>query len=206
MFPRLTDGADRARRAGRSRAPLHAGEILFEQGERHPQVLRRARRRARGRSSAATPERPSSCTSRASSPARSACSPAVARSCGPCARGGAACSRSTAPAARDRRRRDAELSELLLRAFILRRVGADRAGHGDVVLVGSRHSAGTLRRAGVPDPQRSPVPYDGRRDAIGGAGAARRFHVGVAEVPIVICRGSACSRTRPTTRSPSAWG
>ena len=35
---------------------------------------------------------------------------------------------------------DAELSELFMRAFILRRVGLMAGGQGDVVLIGSRHS------------------------------------------------------------------
>jgi len=40
---------------------------------------------------------------------------------------------------------DAELGEILLRAFILRRVELIAQGLGDVVLVGSTHCAGTLR-------------------------------------------------------------
>jgi thioredoxin reductase (NADPH) len=40
---------------------------------------------------------------------------------------------------------DSELSELLLRAFILRRMGLLAGNMGDVILVGSRHSGATLR-------------------------------------------------------------
>ena len=40
---------------------------------------------------------------------------------------------------------DAELGEILTRAFILRRVELIVAGVGDIVLVGSTHSSGTLR-------------------------------------------------------------
>jgi thioredoxin reductase (NADPH) len=40
---------------------------------------------------------------------------------------------------------DSELGEILMRAFILRRVELIAAGVGDIVLVGSTHSAGTLR-------------------------------------------------------------
>src|ERR687886_633205 len=40
---------------------------------------------------------------------------------------------------------DAELGEILMRAFILRRVELVAAGVGDVVLIGSVHSADTLR-------------------------------------------------------------
>lgn len=40
---------------------------------------------------------------------------------------------------------DAELGEILMRAFVLRRVGLVAAGVGDIALIGSTHSAGTLR-------------------------------------------------------------
>jgi len=40
---------------------------------------------------------------------------------------------------------DAELGEILMRAFILRRVEMVARGVGDLVLVGSSHCAGTLR-------------------------------------------------------------
>jgi thioredoxin reductase (NADPH) len=41
--------------------------------------------------------------------------------------------------------RDPELSEILMRAFILRRVALLDTGNQDLVLVGSRHSADTMR-------------------------------------------------------------
>jgi thioredoxin reductase (NADPH) len=40
---------------------------------------------------------------------------------------------------------DAELGEIVIRAFLLRRVELVAAGVGDIVLIGSTHSAGTLR-------------------------------------------------------------
>jgi thioredoxin reductase (NADPH) len=40
---------------------------------------------------------------------------------------------------------DPELSEIFMRAFILRRVALVHAGYGNIVLLGSRHSADTLR-------------------------------------------------------------
>lgn len=40
---------------------------------------------------------------------------------------------------------DSELGEIVMRAYILRRLGLLSAGQGDVVVVGSRHSAATLR-------------------------------------------------------------
>src|SRR5688572_22870099 len=40
---------------------------------------------------------------------------------------------------------DAELSEIIMRAYILRRVELISHGFGDVVLIGSNHCSGTLR-------------------------------------------------------------
>ena len=40
---------------------------------------------------------------------------------------------------------DSELSDIIMRAFILRRAETDHAGVGDVVLIGSSHCTGTLR-------------------------------------------------------------
>src|SRR5262249_58861401 len=40
---------------------------------------------------------------------------------------------------------DSELSELVMRAFILRRISLIVRGQGDVVLIGSHHCASTLR-------------------------------------------------------------
>ena len=94
---------------------------------------------------------------------------------------------------------DAELSEILMRAFILRRVQLIAHGIGDVVLVGSSHSAGTLRiqeflmRNGHPysyvDLERDPEVEN----------LFARFHVGVADVPVVICRGDLVLRN-PTNQ------
>jgi thioredoxin reductase (NADPH) len=84
---------------------------------------------------------------------------------------------------------DSELSELFMRAFILRRVGLISSQPGDVVLIGSRHSGGTLRlqqflsRNGFPY-----VNLDVESDA-STQELLDRFHVSVEDVPIVLCRG-----------------
>lgn len=94
---------------------------------------------------------------------------------------------------------DAELGEILMRAFILRRVELLAAGVGDVVLVGSIHSASTLRiqeflvRNGHPyayiDLERDPAV----QSLLDG------FHVEASETPVVICRGQLVLRN-PTNQ------
>jgi thioredoxin reductase (NADPH) len=84
---------------------------------------------------------------------------------------------------------DSELSELLMRAFILRRVALIAGGLGDATLIGSGHSAGTLRLQEFLTRNGHPYTYvDVDRDADVQA-LLDRFHVGVGDVPIVICRG-----------------
>jgi thioredoxin reductase (NADPH) len=89
---------------------------------------------------------------------------------------------------------DSELSEILLRAFILRRAGLIAEGFGDVVLVGSNHSQGTLRIKEFLTRNGHPYSYiDIERDSEV-QDLLSRFHVGVADVPIVICRGESVLR------------
>jgi thioredoxin reductase (NADPH) len=85
---------------------------------------------------------------------------------------------------------DAELSELLMRAFILRRVNLISNHLGDVVLVGSRHSAATLRIQEFLTRNGHPYTYlDVEKDE-GVQVLLDRFHVAVDEVPVLICRGT----------------
>ncbi|HVW68385.1 MAG TPA: FAD-dependent oxidoreductase [Steroidobacteraceae bacterium] len=85
---------------------------------------------------------------------------------------------------------DARLSELFMRAFILRRVSLVAAQQGDVVLIGSRHSAGTLRLQQFLT--RNAFPYvnlDADSDPSVQA-LLDRFHVTIEDIPVVICRGA----------------
>ncbi len=94
---------------------------------------------------------------------------------------------------------DAELGEIVMRAFILRRVELVAVGLGDVVLVGSTHSAGTLRikeflmRNGHPysyiDLERDPEV----QNLLDG------FHIAASDIPVVICRGKLVLRN-PTNQ------
>lgn len=89
---------------------------------------------------------------------------------------------------------DAELSEILMRAFILRRLELIAHDLGDVVVVGSAHSAATLRVKEFLTRNGHPFQYldlDRDREA---QDLLDRFHVGVADVPVVIGCGAAVLR------------
>ncbi len=83
---------------------------------------------------------------------------------------------------------DSELSEILMRAFILRRMALLVDGGGDVVLVGSRHSAATLRLKEFLTRNGQPFTYEDVETEPDVQALLDRFHVGVNEVPVVICQ------------------
>jgi thioredoxin reductase (NADPH) len=89
---------------------------------------------------------------------------------------------------------DSELSEILLRAFILRRVEIIARGIGDVVLVGSSHSPGTLRIKEFLTRNGHPYAYVDLEHDPGAQELLDRFHVAVEDVPIMICRGDSVLR------------
>ncbi|MGB2888355.1 MAG: FAD-dependent oxidoreductase [Candidatus Acidiferrales bacterium] len=82
---------------------------------------------------------------------------------------------------------DSELSEILMRAFILRRVEFIAHGWGDAVLLGTNNSSGTLRinefltRNGYPHAY---IDLEGESQEM-----LNHFQVTAGDVPIVICRG-----------------
>jgi len=101
---------------------------------------------------------------------------------------------------------DSELGEVLLRAFILRRVELIAGGIGGVVLVGSSHCAGTLRvkefltRNGHPhtylDLDRDPAVQD----------LLDRLEVAATDVPVLICRGQVVLRNPTNQRIADCLG
>jgi thioredoxin reductase (NADPH) len=94
---------------------------------------------------------------------------------------------------------DSELSEIFMRAFILRRVELIAHQVGDAVLVGSDHSADTLRIKEFLTPNVYPHAYvDLDRDP-DVQQLLDRFHVGIGDIPVVICRGQSVLRN-PTNQ------
>ncbi len=93
--------------------------------------------------------------------------------------------------------RDTELSEILMRAFILRRLEMIRQGWGALVVLGSQHSARTLEIREFLSRNGQPYTYvDLDRDQTSQE-LLDRFEVKPRDVPVVVCPG------RGVLRSPS---
>jgi thioredoxin reductase (NADPH) len=89
---------------------------------------------------------------------------------------------------------DAELSELFMRAYILRRVGLLQSQAGDVILLGSSNSAGTLRLQQFFTRNSFPfVNLDVHTDQSVEA-LLERFRIKPEEIPVVLCRGEVVLR------------
>jgi thioredoxin reductase (NADPH) len=92
---------------------------------------------------------------------------------------------------------DSDLSDVFMRAFVLRRAELVNRGLGDVVLVGSDHCSGTLRireflmRNDYPFAQ---IDLDHEPDV---EKLLAQFHIALEDVPVLICRG------RMILRNPS---
>ena len=101
---------------------------------------------------------------------------------------------------------DAELSEIFMRAFILRRVALLAAGYGNLVLLGSRHSADTLRLREFLSRNGQPHTYlDLDRDK-----AAQemldKFDVKISEIPVVVCSGKTVMKNPSTQKLADCLG
>ena len=89
---------------------------------------------------------------------------------------------------------DADLSEILMRAFLLRRARILAGGVGDVVLIGSSNSQETLRIKEFLSRNTHPYSYiDLERDE-GVQEILDHFKVAVTDVPVMICRGEVVLR------------
>ena len=83
---------------------------------------------------------------------------------------------------------DAELSELFMRAFILRRMGLVAAGQSDAMLLGSRHSADTLRLREFLTRNTYPFLNVDIDSDPGVQVLLERFNVAIDDIPVLIGR------------------
>src|SRR5258708_3249534 len=98
---------------------------------------------------------------------------------------------------------DSELSDIFLRAFILRRLELIARGISDLVLIGSSHSLDTLRIKEFLTRNYQPYSYiDLERDA-DVQELLDRFKIVIADLPVLICRGRDVLRN-PTNQKIAA--
>jgi thioredoxin reductase (NADPH) len=89
---------------------------------------------------------------------------------------------------------DSELSDILMRAFILRRVELIVAGVGDLILIGSVHSAGTLRIKEFLMRNGHPYSYIDLEQDPDVQNLLDSFQIVSSDVPVLICRGQVVLR------------
>ena len=100
---------------------------------------------------------------------------------------------------------DFELSEILMRAFILRRVALMERGLGDVVLIGSQFCSGTLRVKQFLARNAHPYSYIDLEDDAEAQHLLDRLNVSVNDIPILICRGrTGAAQSQQPSRLPNA--
>jgi thioredoxin reductase (NADPH) len=95
---------------------------------------------------------------------------------------------------------DTEISDVVMRAFIYRRLELVAQGIGDVVLVGSMHSAETLRIREFLTRNGHPFAYMDLDKDPDVQHLLDQFSVAVAEIPVLICRGDALLKN-PTNQA-----
>jgi thioredoxin reductase (NADPH) len=83
--------------------------------------------------------------------------------------------------------KDAELSEIFMRAFILRRLELITHGRGNVILMGSRHSGNTLRLREFLNRNSHPYTYVDLDTDETSQDLLDRFEVRLDEIPVVVC-------------------
>ena len=89
---------------------------------------------------------------------------------------------------------DSELSDILMRTFIFRRVELIARGLGDVVLLGSTHSPDTLRIKEFLTRNNHPYSYIDLDKDHSVQALLDRFHVSIDDVPVAICRNDVVLR------------
>lgn len=102
-----------------------------------------------------------------------------------------------APKLRELVQTDAELSEIFLRSFMMRRVILMKQGGQNVVVVGSRHCARTLALREFLNRNSMPYAYIDLDDDKAAQEMLDRFALGLSDLPVLICRGTQVLK-RPT--------
>jgi thioredoxin reductase (NADPH) len=95
--------------------------------------------------------------------------------------------------------KEAELSDIFMRAFLLRRVAMISGGLGNVSVLGSRHSSNTLRLREFLTRNGHPHSYVDLDSDKASQELLDRFDIKLEDIPVVICSGKNVLRN-PTTQ------
>ena len=102
--------------------------------------------------------------------------------------------------------RDGELAELFLRAFMLRRLSLIRKQLGNVALIGSRHSADSMRLREFMGRNGHPYTFVDLDADSSAQDLLDRLVIKIEEVPIVICNGETVLRNPSTMELAKCLG
>jgi thioredoxin reductase (NADPH) len=95
--------------------------------------------------------------------------------------------------------KDAELSDIFMRAFLLRRIALISQGLGNVIVLGSRHSSNTLRLREFLTRNGYPYSYVDLDSDKASQELLDRFDIKLQDIPVVICSGKKVLRN-PTNQ------
>jgi thioredoxin reductase (NADPH) len=102
--------------------------------------------------------------------------------------------------------KDTELSEILMRAFLLRRVALISEGLSNVVVLGSQHSSNTLRLREFLTRNGHPHRYVDLDSDRASQELLDRFEIKLEDIPVVICSGKTVLRNPTNQRLAECLG
>ncbi|MFZ1942985.1 MAG: FAD-dependent oxidoreductase [Acidobacteriaceae bacterium] len=102
--------------------------------------------------------------------------------------------------------KDAELSDIFMRAFLLRRVAMISEGLGNVAVLGSQHSSNTLRLREFLTRNSQPYRYVDLDSDIASQKLLDRFDIKLEDIPVVICSGKTVLRNPTNQRLAECLG
>jgi thioredoxin reductase (NADPH) len=102
--------------------------------------------------------------------------------------------------------KDAELSDIFMRAFLLRRVAMISGGLGNVAVLGSQHSSNTLRLREFLTRNSYPYRYVDLDSDKASQELLDRFDIKLEDIPVVICGGKTVLRNPTNQRLAECLG
>jgi len=102
--------------------------------------------------------------------------------------------------------KDAELSDIFMRAFLLRRVALISEGLGNVIVLGSQHSSNTLRLREFLTRNGHPHSYVDLDSDKASQELLDRFEIKLDDIPVVICGGTKVLRNPTNQRLAECLG